>query len=309
MYSFNNRGNTIAEYALFIGVFLVFGFSSVTLLGHSIAELFNTSSSVKTQGLLNSYMNVTLGGAFQSGGGLQAGGGSQNQGKGNAANSQGQYLTTNQMLNALSPAAVNATSADGNTGTKVLMKSLSLIQRIEAVAAQQTDPSLKSELLQIAYQGYYLSVAQASYEYSQNTSDNPILKNLADLGETPGFDLSKDPGIALLAIEHKTSQVGTKAGDFLNDPAASPQDKQVIKQVVGEIYHLSMNQYSSKFAGINDSSYPALSNTETGGTNVRTAAVDTLTAYNESPSPGTTLVKTTVKDSVVIENKSNEQTH
>lgn len=65
------------------------------------------------------------------------------------------------LLTRTSSSGTNATSVDGKTGTAVIMRSLNLIQKISALAEQQTAPSLKLKLERLAGQGYYLSVAKA----------------------------------------------------------------------------------------------------------------------------------------------------
>lgn len=142
--------------------------------------------------------------------------------------------------------------------------------------------------------------------------DNPLIKELASLGATPGYDLSKDPAIAIRAIQHKPSQVGTKAKEFLNDPATSPQDKQLIKELTDKIYSSSTTRYSPLIDYLKANDYenyiklPALSNTETSSDSIRDTALQTL-ANNGRPTQGTSIVKNTIDNSVQIENKAEEQ--
>lgn len=108
--------------------------------------------------------------------------------------------------------------------------------------------------------------------------------------------------------------MGTKAWEFLNDPAASSQDKAVLKQLAQEIYSLANNRYGAKIEEFKTPNYnnysklPALSNTEDANPAIRDIAIKTLAANNGHSSDGTTIVQTTVKDSLDIATKANEQT-
>jgi len=165
----------------------------------------------------------------------------------------------------------------------------------------------------IAAQAYFLSGGEASLEYGQNPGSNPQLKALADLVEDPQNPSAGDPAMALRTIQHKTSQVKAKSQEYLNDPAASFQDKVTIQQLTQQINNQYIDNYQERILAIKNSAdrdryikLPPLKNTESG---METLAPVAKALLNTEPTDvnGTVVVKTTVRNGERIEEKAGEQ--
>ena len=230
----STRGHTTFEYALFIGVFLVFAIGSITLLGRSITDLFSSLTSSSTQNSMTAYMNVTLGSK-----GAGASKGLPSNGPAN-----GSFGNTNGLLTGLSPVAVNVSSVDG-TGLHYVQTTLTYAQRLQQLADDARDPDIKGQLEKIAQDAYWIGGSQATYEYHQNGNTS-----LADLSKAMIDKDTRDPEIANRALISIHDNENFLTGDLqalLNMPGATAEQKAFAQSIANQVLSKSQVEYQASY--------------------------------------------------------------
>jgi Flp pilus assembly pilin Flp len=152
------RGVTVAEYAVLLGLVLVLSIGGLKLLGGSISSLLgNASQKSAEQGTIK-LLGPTAQSAFASGPTLGLKGSGYYAVKINPATGQPELT----LIDGASATSSNVSSIDGsrmNTlGTVMLAKSL------EELAAQETNPKLSDYYRQMAKASYYLAGAEGELD-------------------------------------------------------------------------------------------------------------------------------------------------
>ncbi|MCE3234319.1 MAG: hypothetical protein K0Q50_499 [Vampirovibrio sp.] len=195
---FPARGNTLGEYALMFGLLILIAVGAMKLLGGSIDKLFSHPSTTISSHPVQDMVSMKFGSGAATG--IQVGASSSSAPGKNPSNQK----LSDQLISDGVSGGTNATSVDGNTGTHAVIRTLGVAKKLEEMAEEETDPSLKEKLMAIAAQAYFLSGGEASLEYGQNPGSNPQLKALADLVEDPQNPSAGDPAMAQpSSIKHR----------------------------------------------------------------------------------------------------------
>lgn len=157
-------GITLVEYAILFGLVIVMSIVGLKLLGGNIASLLNGSgtkvASNNPISILNPAAQVTPSGKGMVGSGYY---------QMTIDPKTGQPVLA--VVNGANATATNVSSVDGNMNT---LGGVMLAKGLDALAAQQTDPVLKSYYAKMAWNAYYLAGTEGELDNLVGLDINPI---------------------------------------------------------------------------------------------------------------------------------------
>jgi len=247
------QGNTLGEYGLLLGVLALASVGALSAFGNSVEGLFQPFSSACPQRLCD-LVNLNFGPiqaeaqpvikAAQNGLGDASGA--------VAAGVQNAPTATSampQILTGDSSGGTNATSVDGSqqqAGLDAVRATWLRAQKLSALAQTATDSTLKNYLTVLANDAYWLSGAQANYEY--HAGGNAALKDLGTTVDNGTVNMNT----TLATIKGWGNTLQLDFNRLSQDASIAPQDKAVALQLASQILSGNTGRYAETYSQVPD---------------------------------------------------------
>lgn len=181
-----NRGHSLSEYGLLIGVLLVFGISSLVLLGNSVKTLFAGINQPTNANQISPYLTATLNptppinnASAVTQATSQAT--SPSLPGGNAITPTNGQNPATALVNGLSPVSVNVSSVEG--GQYNALGDYRLAAYLDNLAANEPNPTNQAYYAQMAKLAYYLGANENQLDQNQMVFSTTTVSNADALND------------------------------------------------------------------------------------------------------------------------------
>lgn len=255
MLIFKRQGNVLGEYGLLLGLLGLASIGALSAFGTSVDGLFRPfATSCPAQ--LCDLVNLNFGpvqAASQNAKTLPAVAGFSATTAILPSMQPTQLISTPtlQVLTDNSSAGTNATSVDGSqhkAGFDAVRATWLRAQKLSELAQATTDTALKNYLTVLANDAYWLSGAQANYEY--HGSGNTALKDLATTVDNAEVNINT----TLATIKGWGNTLQMDFDRLSQDTSISPQNKALALQLASEVLEQSKGRYAASYNQVPDTS-------------------------------------------------------
>lgn len=227
------HGNTVSEYGILFGFLTLAAIGALSLLGGNISTLLSS-----LQGPVSAKPGIALSLAqLSQPSGTNMPGTIEASAQPTLPNSN---VAPNALMTENSSGGMNATSVDGNqqTGIDTVHTTWGFAQRLSQLASETSDSKLKNYFTVLANDAYWLSGAQANYEY--HAEGNEALKSLGSVLDNG--DINMDTTLSTIKGWNNTLKM-----DFerLQADTTIPQS---VKQEALALAQRVMNQNEQRYA-------------------------------------------------------------
>lgn len=230
-------GNTLAEYAIIIGLIGVASIGALTVLGQSVNGNYDNLSKGNSAKAMQamSQMNFTAA--------------SGSPGQSSASGPQAQYNVGSGsfQLADTSSGGTNVTSIEGNVQA-VIGQGVQTAATMEKLADQVTDPKLKDWYRKTSDMVFKLAGSQAAYEIGVNPN-LAFATSLIPTGDQGKVTIAD----AVLSIDEWQEQLEAQLKELEANKTASAHDIQQARDLLGDVVQTNSAQYSGVIQSTNTS--------------------------------------------------------
>ncbi len=246
------RGNVLSEYGLLLGLLGLASVGALSAFGTSVEGLFQPFSTACPQRLCN-LVNLNFGPIQAEAQPVKDA--QPSLGEASVAVAAGIPIAptassaTLQILTGDSSGGTNATSVDGSqqqAGLDAVRATWLRAQKLSALAQAATDPALKNYLTVLANDAYWLSGAQANYEY--HAVGNTALKDLGTTVDNGKVNINT----TLATIKGWGNTLQLDFSRLSQDSSIAPKDKATALQLASEVLSENTGRYAETYNQVPD---------------------------------------------------------
>lgn len=219
------KGHALSEYGFLVGLLMLLIVACLSLLGSSIADLFQSLAQGSTHNAVGNYLTSTLGNSGGSAWGNASGNPGNPQSPATQGGSNPIQLPSQSPLAGASPISVNVSSVDGNDQT--VLGSLRLAAYLDQLAQSAINPTTQSYYAQLAQLAYYMGANEGKIDnfdvftnisgYTNGDALNDLVSKSAEFKSLMANPPATLGSTELVQVMPVIQQVSTIADNYLQN--------------------------------------------------------------------------------------------